>query len=289
MYIHFWAGDCVFLLPKQEYRNNCRPALQFAQVAPEFLWKRSKGQGNCQWCWWDYEERSGHWGGKQNQIFCWERQQHSRGVVSRSRHGLLGTWDTQNWLGSLFCQVSAGCCVSGVRGGNLLMEQLEVWRGESEQKLLGSCGDHTVVTGSVIKVVWGWNRGLPSVGRFLWQPSLQSFQNASCESSFPWWNQKNSILQLSVSWWPSKVQFMAGVLHAGSLHFKIFLNFFLLFFFFLITLFVFDSQRYLWQSWRSQCSVRSWQYVKNTKSKMLVCDEIMISGLQGRYLFMIRI
>lgn len=33
------------------------------------------------------------------------------------------------------------------------MEQLEVWYAESEQKLLGSCGDHTVVTGSVVEVV----------------------------------------------------------------------------------------------------------------------------------------
>lgn len=49
---------------------------------------------------------------------------------------------------------------------------LEVWHGESEQKPLGSCGDHTVVTGSVTKVMWGWKRRLGWGGRFLWQPSL---------------------------------------------------------------------------------------------------------------------
>lgn len=56
---------------------------------------------------------------------------------------------------------------------------------------------------------------------------------------------------------------------------------------FLITLFVFDSQGSLTVLKKPVLTVRSWQYVKNAKSKILVCDEIMISGLQGRYLFLI--
>lgn len=44
-------------------------------------------------------------------------ERESRSAVSRSRRGLLGTSDTQSWLGSLFSQLAADCCVSGVSAG----------------------------------------------------------------------------------------------------------------------------------------------------------------------------
>lgn len=48
---------------------------------------------------------------------------------------------------------------------------------ESEQKLLGSCGDHAAVTGAGIKVLCeGAREDCPE----------QGFQNALCGSSFPW-------------------------------------------------------------------------------------------------------
>lgn len=143
--------------------SHSRPALWFA----EFLWKRSKGQRNCQWFWWDYKDRSGHWGGKQNQVV-WVTS-HSRDVVSRSVHGLLGTSDTQKWQGSLFCQVSVACCVSGLSGGTLCACW---WSSGDVLRVSKSCLVHVVTTlgiGSGVKGVWGLvqKRRLPWGGRFL--------------------------------------------------------------------------------------------------------------------------
>lgn len=78
---------------------------------------------------------------------------------------------------------------------SLLMEQLEAWHSQSEQKPLGSCGEHSVVTGSVIKVgvrveeKTALSRQISRKAAFL--AGLPECLFLSC---FPWWNQKNSIV-----------------------------------------------------------------------------------------------